>query len=61
MKAIRVHEFGAPDVLRLEDIPTPQPASGEVLVRVRATGGNPYDTYMRPAAAMRSSRRSPMR
>jgi NADPH2:quinone reductase len=47
MKAILVREFGAPDVLKLEDVPTPQPAAGQVLVRVKAVGVNPYDTYMR--------------
>jgi NADPH:quinone reductase len=47
MKAIVVHEFGGPEVLRLEDVPTPHPAAGQVLVRVRAAGVNPYDTYMR--------------
>ncbi len=35
MKAIRVHEFGGPEVLRLEEVPTPEPGSGEVLVRMR--------------------------
>ncbi len=47
MKAIRVHEFGGPEVLRLEDVPDPQPGRGEVLVRVRAVGVNPVDTYIR--------------
>jgi NADPH:quinone reductase len=47
MKAIRVHAFGGPEVLRLEDIPAPRPAAGQVLIRVRAAGVNPYDTYMR--------------
>jgi NADPH:quinone reductase-like Zn-dependent oxidoreductase len=47
MKAIRVHEFGGPEVLKLEEVPTPKPARGEVLVRVHAAGVNPYDTYMR--------------
>jgi NADPH:quinone reductase len=47
MKAIVVHEFGAPEVLKLEDLPTPKPAAGQVLVRVHAVGVNPYDTYMR--------------
>jgi NADPH2:quinone reductase len=47
MKSIRVHEFGAIDVLKLEEIPTPTPAHGQVLVRIHAAGVNPYDTYMR--------------
>src|SRR5215471_13317897 len=47
MKAIRVRQFGSPDVLKLEEVPTPKPASGEVLVRINAAGVNPYDTYMR--------------
>jgi NADPH2:quinone reductase len=47
MKAIRIHAFGGPEVLRLEDIPAPRPAAGQVLIRVRAAGVNPYDTYMR--------------
>ena len=47
MKAIVVHEFGGPEVLKLEEVPTPRPASGQVLVRIHAVGVNPYDTYMR--------------
>jgi len=47
MKAIRVHEFGGPEVLKLEEVPTPKPAPGQVLVRIHAVGVNPYDTYMR--------------
>jgi NADPH:quinone reductase len=47
MKAIRVHEFGGPDVLKLEEVATPKPSAGEVLVRIHAAGINPYDTYMR--------------
>src|SRR5690348_6218842 len=47
MKAILVHEFGGPEVLKLEDVPTPRPTSGQVLVRIHAVGVNPYDTYMR--------------
>jgi NADPH2:quinone reductase len=47
MKAIQVHEFGGPEVLKLEEIPTPKPAAGQVLVRIHGVGVNPYDTYMR--------------
>jgi len=47
MKAIQVHQFGGPEVLALHEVPTPKPGRGEVLVRVRAAGVNPYDTYMR--------------
>jgi NADPH:quinone reductase len=47
MKSIRVHQFGGPEVLKLEEIPVPRPADGQVLVRVRAVGVNPYDTLMR--------------
>jgi NADPH2:quinone reductase len=47
MKAIRVQEFGGPEVLRLEDVPDPQAAAGQVVVRVRAAGVNPVDTYIR--------------
>jgi NADPH:quinone reductase len=47
MKAIQVHKFGAPEVLQVHEIPTPKPGPGQILVRVRAAGVNPYDTYMR--------------
>jgi NADPH:quinone reductase len=47
MKAIRVHEFGGPEVLRLEEVPTPKPGPGEVLVRMHSTGVNPVETYIR--------------
>ena len=47
MKAIRVHEFGGPEVLRLEEVPDPKPGRGEVLVRIKAVGVNPVDTYIR--------------
>jgi NADPH2:quinone reductase len=50
MKAIQVHQFGGPEVLAPHEVPTPMPGQGEVLVRVRAAGVNPYDTYMRSGA-----------
>ncbi len=50
MKAIQVYQFGGPEVLALHEAPTPKPGPGEVLVRVRAAGVNPYDTYMRNGA-----------
>jgi NADPH:quinone reductase len=47
MKAIVVHEFGGPEVLKLEDVPAPAPGPSQVLVRVKAIGVNPVDTYIR--------------
>src|SRR4051812_10653093 len=47
MKAIRVHNFGEPDVLKLEDVNLPAPAAGQVLLDVRSIGVNPVDTYIR--------------
>ena len=47
MKSIRVHKHGPPEVMTLEDIPDPQPGTGEVVVHVQAAGVNPVDTYIR--------------
>src|SRR3954468_11938055 len=47
MKSIRVHEFGGPEVLKLEDVPKPTPAKGEALVAVKTIGVNPVETYLR--------------
>src|SRR5207248_11788418 len=47
MKAVRFHEHGGRDVLRLEETPTPEPAGGEVLVRVRACALNHFDIDLR--------------
>ncbi|MGD9246592.1 MAG: alcohol dehydrogenase catalytic domain-containing protein [Desulfobacteraceae bacterium] len=46
MKAIVYHKYGSPDVLRLEDIPTPVPGDNEVLVKVRAVSINSWDWDM---------------
>jgi NADPH2:quinone reductase len=47
MKAIRIKEFGGPEVMKLEEIPDLKPGAGQVVVRLRAIGVNPVDTYMR--------------
>lgn len=46
MRAIRVHEFGGPSVLKLEEIPDLTAGPGEVVVRIRAAGVNPVDVYL---------------
>lgn len=47
MKAIRVHDFGGPEVMKLEQVADLKPGAGQVTVRVRAAGVNPVDTYIR--------------
>jgi len=47
MKAIRIHEFGGPDVLSIDEIPVPQPGKDEVLIKVHATSVNPVDWKIR--------------
>ena len=47
MKAIRVHQFGDPEVMVLEDVPDLTPGAGQVLVRIHAAGVNPVETYIR--------------
>jgi NADPH:quinone reductase-like Zn-dependent oxidoreductase len=47
MKAARIHRFGPPDVIEVEDIALPGPATGEVLVRVSAAGVAPWDALIR--------------
>ncbi|MGW5617179.1 NADP-dependent oxidoreductase [Streptomyces sp. NPDC003877] len=47
MRAVRLHEYGGPEVLRCEEVPVPEPGPGEVLVRVHAAGFNPPDRYLR--------------
>jgi NADPH:quinone reductase len=47
MKAIRIKEFGGPEVMKLEEVPDLKPGAGQVVVRLRAVGVNPVDTYIR--------------
>lgn len=47
MQAIRVHQFGGPEVLKLDTAADPAPGEGQVVVRVRAAGVNPVETYVR--------------
>ena len=47
MKAARIHSFGGPEVIVVEDVPRPVPASGELLVRVAAAGVGPWDALIR--------------
>ncbi len=47
MKAVRYHEFGGPEVLRLEEVPDPEPGDGDVLVRLAASGVNPAEVSRR--------------
>lgn len=47
MKAIVVREFGEPEVMKLEDVETPQPHGTQVLIKIHAAGVNPVDTYLR--------------
>jgi NADPH:quinone reductase-like Zn-dependent oxidoreductase len=47
MKAVRIDRFGPPEVLSLEDVPKPEPGSGEVLVQVQAAGVGPWDALIR--------------
>ncbi|MGW1259485.1 NADP-dependent oxidoreductase [Streptomyces sp. NPDC002513] len=47
MKTARIHEYGDASVIRYDDVPRPQPASGEVLIRVAATSFNPTEAALR--------------
>ena len=47
MKAIRVQQFGEPDVLQIADIPDLKAGDGQILVRIEAAGINPVETYIR--------------
>ena len=54
MKAIVIHEFGPPEVLRYEDVPDPQPRAGEIRIRVHAaTVNRSFPAWIAPAWSMR--------
>lgn len=59
MKAILIRSFGGSDVLESADVPRPEVADGEVLVRVRAAGVNPVDTKVRSGSFAKSGTRLP--
>ncbi|MBT3819926.1 MAG: alcohol dehydrogenase catalytic domain-containing protein, partial [Nitrospinaceae bacterium] len=50
MKAIHVHEFGGPEVMKFEDAADPTAGAGQILVDMRAAGVNPVDTTFRSGA-----------
>ena len=47
MKAVRIHRFGPPEVISIDDLPKPEPGRGEVVVRVKAAGIGPWDALIR--------------
>jgi NADPH:quinone reductase-like Zn-dependent oxidoreductase len=56
MKAVRIHRFGPPGVISLEDLPEPEPAAGEVVVQVKAAGVGPWDALIRTGRSALSQR-----
>jgi NADPH:quinone reductase-like Zn-dependent oxidoreductase len=60
MNAICIHFFGGSDVLTLEEVPAPQPAEGEVLIKVQAAGVNPVDYKMRAGKFRADGQKPPM-
>lgn len=47
MRAVRVHEHGGPEAMRVEELPTPKPGAGQALVKLEASGVNFIDVYQR--------------
>lgn len=56
VRAARIHTFGGPEQLVIDEIPTPRPAAGEVLVRVAFAGLNPLDAKLRDGSSGMASR-----
>ena len=60
MKAVRIHSYGSPDVMQVEDVETPHPQQGQVLIRVYAASVNPVDYKMRSGEIRAPGARMPM-
>jgi NADPH:quinone reductase-like Zn-dependent oxidoreductase len=60
MKAIVIHEYGGPEVLKYEDVPRPEPTDNQLLVRVIAAGVNPVDGMIRSGLFANEKRAFPM-
>jgi NADPH:quinone reductase-like Zn-dependent oxidoreductase len=60
MKAVVIHEYGGPDVLKYEDVPRPEPQADQVLVRVLAAGVNPVDGMIRSGMFANEKRAFPI-
>ena len=56
MRAIRVEQFGGPEVLQVADVDDPVPGPGEVVVRLHAAGVNPVEAYIRSGQYARGCR-----
>ena len=54
MKAVRIHRFGPPEVISVDDVPKPEPGNGEVVVRVKAAGIGPWDALIRSGKSVLS-------
>jgi NADPH:quinone reductase-like Zn-dependent oxidoreductase len=51
MLAVRVHHYGGPDTLTLEEVPIPKPSANEILASVSAAGVGPWDTLVRTGSS----------
>ena len=59
MKAVVIHSYGGPEVLKYEDVPRPEPKEDEVLIRVIAAGVNPIDAKVRQGVLARMATNNP--
>jgi NADPH:quinone reductase-like Zn-dependent oxidoreductase len=58
MKAVVIHEYGGPEVLKYEDVPRPEPQPDQILVRVIAAGVNPVDGMIRSGMFAKNGKRA---